>query len=254
MLSGYSEGAHVTDTDRPNISDTEMTDMGDSSFQQFVRTSLCDILSRLEEMQKGQDKLEGRLDDLETKLGDVTLSIDFNFKSISDVKIELDTVKSSLNECEQKTNKTSNEIMFLKDKLNKAERNSRRNNFRIIGVMEKQKENVFEWTMKLLVDKFGFVEPQIERAHRDGKKLEGQPRHILVKMLRYKDKTMILKQARGTLQGAPFHICDDLTKPDLDEKRKWKTQVQEAYKRGLRYRFYSGKWRTLQGAIVNFNH
>lgn len=46
---------------------------------------------------------------------------------------------------------------------------------------------------------------------------------------------------------------DDLTKLDLQEKRRWKNQVNELYQQGTRLRFAGGCWRGVDGKPYNFN-
>ncbi|XP_071483932.1 protein SpAN-like [Diadema antillarum] len=72
---------------------------------------------------------------------------------------------------------------------------------------------------------------KVERAHRDGKRGE-KPRHILVKVLSYREKVDIMKNARKKLDKENFYITDDLTRADLDEKRRWSKQVQHLYAQG----------------------
>ena len=139
---------------------------------------------------------------------------------------------------------------------NKAERFSRRNNLRIVGVPEKPDENGAENCIKIVEDIFKRKfdgEMKVERAHRDGKKLEGKPRHVLVKLLSYRDKVEIMKSSRVVLKDEKFFITDDLTKKDLEEKRKHRQEVQTLYGNGTKLRFFAGKWRLAGGVAYEFN-
>ena len=95
-------------------------------------------------------------------------------------------------------------------------------------------------------------EMKVERAHRDGKKLEGKPRHVLVKLLSYRDKVEIMKSSRVVLKDEKFFIVDDLTKKDLEEKRKYREEVQGLYQHGTKLRFFAGKWRLAGGVAYEF--
>ena len=88
---------------------------------------------------------------------------------------------------------------------------------------EKSEEKPLELVSKMLSEKFDMVDPLLERAHRDGKKVGARSRHMLVKVLSYQDKCAILKQQ---LEDCDYFITDDLTKADLVEKRKHKEEVQ----------------------------
>ena len=84
-------------------------------------------------------------------------------------------------------------------------------------------ENCVKKVETLLREKFGWDgDINIERAHRDGKPVNGKPQHVLVKMLSYRDKMKILKESRRALEGLPVFVVDDLTGVDLAEKKKWR--------------------------------
>ncbi|CAH1246169.1 Hypp7666 [Branchiostoma lanceolatum] len=92
---------------------------------------------------------------------------------------------------------------------------------------------------------------KIERAHPDGPKSksdgDGTPQHILFKLNSYQDKISIMKVARVKLKSEGYHFTDDLTMSDMQEKRKWRDNVREAYGKGVKYRFFNGLWRDSKG-------
>ena len=163
-------------------------------------------------------------------------------KSISNLKTEVETLKKQL---------TSQ-----KNDINKQERFSRRNNFRVVGILRSQNENCTELIAEILKSKFGWESrPCIERAHRDGRESpDGRPPHVLVKLLSYQDKIKIMKDHRKALLGSYIFIVDDLTTQDLKEKMKWKTQVKSLYDTGVKLRFYAGYWRSGNGQLFTFTN
>ena len=143
----------------------------------------------------------------------------------------------------------------LKNKCNKLERFSRRNNIRIIGRKVGKGENCISTVDKILHEKFGLTHVKIERAHPDGptkNSPDGTPQHILVKLNSYQDKVSIMKVARTKLKAENFYFTDDLTGADLQEKRKWRENVKQAYEQGVKCRFYNGYWRDGKGKPVTF--
>ena len=74
---------------------------------------------------------------------------------------------------------------------------------------------------KFLADKFSMTDTKLERAHRDGPKIDGKPQHLLIKLNCYQDKIKVLQQQRQVLADDPFYCVEDLTKIDLQEKRNW---------------------------------
>ena len=103
----------------------------------------------------------------------------------------------------------------------------------------------------ILQKKFN-INVKVERAHRDGRKQEGRPRHILVKLLPYRDKVDVMRRARDALKNERYFITDDLTPIDLHEKQKWVKKVQELYNAGTKLRFYAGQWRQVGGNPYKF--
>ena len=136
--------------------------------------------------------------------------------------------------------------------INKLERFRRRNNVRVIGLPQQKDEDCLSIAKNLLRDKFGLVDVKIERAHRDGPKVPGKPQHLLFKLNCYQDKLEIMRHQRQALSSESFFCADDLTKQDLQEKRRWKAEESRAYQEGKRYRFYAGKWRGQGGAPAVF--
>ena len=61
-----------------------------------------------------------------------------------------------------------------------------------------------------------------------------------------------MKNARKNLAKEPFYVIDDLTKCDLEEKKKWGKEVKELYGQGTKLRFFAGKWRQNNGIPYNF--
>jgi hypothetical protein len=136
--------------------------------------------------------------------------------------------------------------------VNKVERFTRRNNIRIVGYPESDGEKVKAIVDDIFTSKFGMENVEIERAHRDGKVINGRPRHILIKLLRYSDKVNIFTTWRVSLKGESYRIADDLTKVDLEEKRKWTEEVTVLYKQGVKLRFSGGMWRNKHGKKAPF--
>ena len=109
---------------------------------------------------------------------------------------------------------------------------------RIIGVLGEQQqeiENLFEQIMKenfpSLTKEIDFHE--VQEAQRVPKKLDPKrttPRHIIIKLLKIKDKEKILKAARGketvTYKGVPNRLSADFSKETLQARRGWKEVLQ----------------------------
>ena len=92
-------------------------------------------------------------------------------------------------------------------------------------------ENIFEEIMKEnffnLVKEIDFQE--VQEAQRVPKKLDPRkhtPRHIIIKLLKIKDKERILKAATGkekvTYKRVSIRLSADFSKETLQERKGWK--------------------------------
>ena len=194
------------------------------------------------------------LEKLTTLESSVDASIQFERKRVDAIEENQKMMESKMKMMEKEVEELRSEVMKNKIAANKSERISRRNNVRIVGIPEPpqgQREDCADVVESLLRSKFE-MDTKVERAHRDGRKVEGRPRHILVKFLSYREKVDVMRRARDALKDERCFIVDDLTQSDLEEKQKWRDQVQEIYKKGTKLRFYAGKWRQNGGVPFNF--
>ena len=74
---------------------------------------------------------------------------------------------------------------------------------------------------------------EVQEAQRVPKKLDPRkhtPRHIIITLVKIKDKERILKAARGkqtvTYKGVPIRLSADFSKETLQERRGWKEVFQ----------------------------
>ena len=207
------------------------------SFEVFVKKKLESIL-------KGQESNKAELYE----------AISFNSARIDTLEINEKETKTCVTELKTTVASLQATTIDLLAKMNKSERFSRRNNVRIVGVEEGPNENCKSYFEKILSDFFKLSSrPTIERAHRDGKRVNGRPRHIIVRFLSYTSKIEVMKQRSIALEGQKIYIIDDLTPVDLLEKKKWKIQVKELYTNGTKLRFIAGKWRTSAGTPFDFS-
>ncbi|XP_063970001.1 uncharacterized protein LOC129278366 [Lytechinus pictus] len=233
--------------------------------QDFEQSKLDLFLTKKFEamLERAVDRLAKKIEAVESLLGD---SLEFERQRVNDLQVKQNHLETRIKNLEEEVAKNG-------AATNKSERFSRRNNIRLVGIDEYQQPTSLpadsasssdsssasephqEDCITLAEDKlrsFFGITSKVERAHRDGRKTNGRPRHILVKLLSYRDKVDVMKRARSVLKNQSFFIIDDLTSADLQEKRKWSKQVQALYAQGTKLRFYAGKWRLRGGDPFNF--
>ena len=187
---------------------------------------LEDVTSRILKIEKKQDELEKSLEFLHGN------SID----QIEDVK------KSLRNDLNEKIGNTENMILAhnerlkeIKEKLRKSEDRNRRNNLRIDGIEENEKE---QWEIteqkvhKLLYEKLKLNNVVIERAHRMGKLDKEKPRTVIFKLLNYKDKERILKQSK-LLKNTGIYINEDFSDETMLIRKELRTEMKKARADGM---------------------
>ena len=177
-------------------------------------------------------------------IGKVEKALEFEGLRINDLEKKNVELEERIDRMDKVCKDLQERVGSQDREVNKAERFSRRNNFRIIGIAE-PKEDASEDCVKLVEDilksKFE-LDVKVERAHRDGRK-GNKPRHIIVKIISDRDKVHVMKNAREVLQREKYYFADDLTKADLSEKKKHIKEVQELYTKGTKLRFFAGLWR-----------
>ncbi|KAJ8030140.1 LINE-1 retrotransposable element ORF1 protein [Holothuria leucospilota] len=184
---------------------------------------------------------------------DLGQAIEFQAKRIDDLESKMADISSDHTNFHAKISRLESALEQKDEELNKLERMSRRNNFRIVGYPKLHQENVEDIVRDEIIPLFGDSNGiVVERCHRDGRGFNGRPPHILVRCLSYRMKVNIMKNRRTVLNGKDYFIVDDLTKMDLAERKKWAVQVKQLYEQGTRLRFSGGKWRDGEGKPFNF--
>lgn len=176
----------------------------EETFATIVSSNMAILTERLNNIEKQLKNTSDRLTTTEKNIEDLKEGVNFQeevFESkIKDLNDRLDTdIEGYLDEVD--------------DKMRVLEDRCRRNNLRIDGVKENASEtwdDVEEKVQRVLQDKLQVEGVQIERAHRTGKRNEGRPRTIVMKLLSYKDKERILKVARN-LKGTSIYMNEDFS-------------------------------------------
>ncbi|KAI8492426.1 hypothetical protein Bbelb_298790 [Branchiostoma belcheri] len=202
-----------------------------------------DLLKRQEALfqsftQMLMDSANKRIDSLVREVQEFKSSLQYT-------QSEVDTLKSSLKEARSEVNILQTTIESMKcgksqdtpelaKKMDYLENQSRRNNIVIDGVEgDSSKETWAESEEKVrnLLSKNLHLDPktiEIERAHRNGpyKRDSQRPRQIVVKLLRFKDKQLILSKSRSLLKNTTIFINEDFS----EQVRKRRAELVPAMK------------------------
>ena len=228
------------------------TEMESAAFDELGHAPSTTALAKYlkEAMRTFQSMLDKAVKSVVESVKRVEQALEFEGQRINDLEKKNKELERRLEKMEGAYENIQQKLVQQEMEVNKAERFSRRNNCRIVGMPEPTDDSGQEDCIMIVEDilktKFK-ANIKVERAHRDGKKGD-RPRHIIFKTLSYREKVEIMKGARQALSGEKFYITDDLTRQDLERKRKHSKEVQELYKKGTKLRFYAGQWRSSGGA------
>ncbi|XP_077508497.1 uncharacterized protein LOC144119845 [Amblyomma americanum] len=110
-------------------------------------------------------------------------------------------------------NSLSEVVSKLASRNDELENRSRRNNLLFHGLAEEDEETnkaLFIAVTKVFIDNLQLDCPKIERYHRLGRKQEGRPRPVIVKVLDFREKTQALKNAHR-LKNSGISLSEDFS-------------------------------------------
>lgn len=186
-------------------------------------TKLDDILAKMDVLIQAKDQMLCKLNKVEQIQSSIVLDVD-------KLKERMETANLSIQESEAKlkTKADQSDLDILKSKMDDLENRSKRNNVVVWGVKEgceSDFSSIEEFIEKELSTNHMQLEEGIEvmRAHRTGVKRNSsnsdtpKPRPIHVCLLRYTDKSYILKNAAAKLKNNKYKdfsvfISDDVSR------------------------------------------
>lgn len=198
---------------------------------ELVEEKQKSINTTVEELKKSLEFTQDTLINEKLSLLDKELKKFFNAEFSNMAKQTLQ-IQSMLDE----VNILGNE---LKEKSRQLEDRNRRNNLRIDGIYESERETWAEAeqkVQKIFCEQLKINNVVIERAHRIGtrsnlKDTKDKPRTIVLKLLNYKDKENILKNAK-MLKGKGIYINEDFSEHTNQIRRSLMERMMKERKDG----------------------
>lgn len=139
------------------------------------------------------------------------------------IKSIFEEQKVVIKSLEQKYENLTSEYAKLKSRAEKAELYSRRNNLRIFGIPEKQRENTNNLVWEIIHNNMKLTNirmEDIEKIHRIGvSKSAGKPRAILVSFVNHSIREAVYKH-KSKLRGTKIIIQEDLPVERLEIYKK----------------------------------
>ncbi|KAL1276697.1 hypothetical protein QQF64_036320 [Cirrhinus molitorella] len=180
------------------------------------------IIKRIDEVAAATESLSSRLAETETRISAVE-------DDITPLKKKLSALKK-LN-------------MTLTEKITDLERQSRRDNIRILNLRESvEGSNPLQFFESFIPKLLELPVPciEIDRAHHGlGTPTDGRPRPVILKIHRSRDVTTILSDARGKgklqYEDQQLHIAPDISPAVHATRRAFNPVCNKLIKRGIRF-------------------
>ena len=173
------------------------------------------ILARMEEI----DEIKEKQKELEKVSAELEKSLELAHESIKTVTVQVDAQAKTISDLEKGVNNLKKSASFENERTIKLGSHSRRNNLIFFGIPEEVNETSAK-TESLLYSFLGDELKLKERVHRLGKRnLNGQkPRPIIAKFSFYKNNEFILSNA-SILVGTVFGISQDFPREIVETRR-----------------------------------
>lgn len=268
----------LTSDNRPQpVSTTESVSSEQSTYLSAMEARLMKAFDKLDKKIDTIDKttkdmkveLENRLDKVESKLGantkklgDIEGSVNYAHKDIGELKekmvaVEKDArnLRDKFHDAQKKNKELEKEVRDVKremaEGLNVLERRTRDYNIRLRGVAAEKLSNVSDYRVlvaEILVNnelvptqEVSEVRDEMEIAHPLGKPIDGKV-NIIAKFYSRPYRESVVRRAKAKKDFDDVgKVTEDLTKADMDRKRRAFPQMQRAFEQGQRVRFQKGK-------------
>lgn len=181
--------------------------------------------------------LTARIDNLVSQVSDLKSSLEFSQKDIGDHEATLTSLNRSIQETSTEIDNVQSSITTQLSKLTYLENQSRRSNLRIDGIPEEPNEtwdSTENKVKQILVEKLQLVNtPRIERSHRISSRnmKPGKPKTVMCKLYDWKEKELILKQARK-IKPEGIYITEDLAEDTIKRRKEQLPNLIEARNQG----------------------
>uniref|UniRef100_L7LY49 Tick transposon n=1 Tax=Rhipicephalus pulchellus TaxID=72859 RepID=L7LY49_RHIPC len=197
--------------------------------QSKILATIQEIQVTQNEMQKNLSKLTERTDDIERRLGSLSL-----------LSSKVDGIESSITHFEEQFAKVT-------ERVDDLENRSRRNNLIIYGLHEARAETTQDLERKVkdevFHEKLGMSVTGIERCHRLGRKSENKARPVILKFLDYREKIALFK-ASHKLKGSELSLSEDFSRLVRDTSRLLWESAQKERQKNMKVRLVYDKLST----------
>ena len=216
-------------TPEKQLNEVEIGNLPEKEFRIMIVKMIQDLGKRMEKMQemftKDLEELKYKQTEMNNTLEGINSRITEAKERISDLEYRMVEITAAKQNIEKRMKKNEDSLRDLWD-------NVKCTNIRIIGVPEGEErengpEKIFEEIIAENLLNIG-KEIIIQEAYRVPGRINPRretPRHIVIKLMKIKDKDKILKAAREkqqiTYKGIPIRLSTDFSTETLQARREW---------------------------------
>lgn len=219
----------------------------------------------LEAIADSKSSVEGKIDTLTIECGLIRQDMDKIRGRLTETEQRISTVEDVAASTAQSVVELQQQVKTLMARSEDAENRLRRNNVRVVGLPEGEEgANPVEFAEAFFKKLLGLqhLSPVyvVERAHRvpTGRRPAGaRPRAFLVRLLNFRDRDLILAEARKhpelKHENAVIHLYPDFS-PELQKKRRSFTDIRRRLReKGLIYNMlYPSRLKVLHRGAAKF--
>lgn len=208
--------------------------------------SLTEIFDAIQSLNSKQDAVFQKITRIESSIEITTAAVNSLSDTVNRLLSDVAAHGEKIGKAEASIQHLQQENVSLKSRLEELERYSRRWCLKLLGVKEREDENVRTITINHLARVVPRIKDKLEEAvdvvHRVGKQRpDGSPRHIIIRFVTRRHRDIIWMEAKNSiyLRENAIYVKESLSRADIESRNKLWPLVLAARKEGKKAGFSS---------------
>ncbi|RXN30029.1 cytoplasmic dynein 2 heavy chain 1-like protein [Labeo rohita] len=221
--------------------------------------SLAEIFNAIQSINSKQDSVIQKITHIESSIEVTTAAVNSLSDTVNRLLSDVASHGEKIGKAESSIQHMQHENASLKLRVKELERYSRRWCLKLLGVKEREDENIRMTAISHLARVVPRIKDKLEEAvdvvHRVGKqRSDGAPRHVIIRFVTRRHRDIIWMEAKSSiyLRENSLHIKEFLSKADIESRNKLWPLVQAARKEGKKAGF-SGPFAVINNKRIAAN-
>lgn len=221
--------------------------------------SLAEIFNAIQSLNSKQDSVIQKITQIESSIEITTAAVNSLSDTVNRLLSDVASHGEKIGKAESSIHHMQQENTSLKLRVDDLERYSRRWCLKLLGVKEREEENIRTTAIGHLARVVPRIKDKLEDAvdvvHRVGKlRSDGSSRHIIIRFATRRHRDIIWMEAKSSiyLRENGLHIKEFLSKSDIESRNKLWPLVQAARKEGKKAGF-SGPFAVINNKRITAN-